>query len=72
MKEVQARMRDAAIVLQRLHIFWRKSNTSFKIKLIVLQAVLFAKILYGLESAELTDAARTKLDQFHFRALRKS
>ena len=42
-----------------------------KYKLMVMQAVLFAKILFGLESAELTVGALRSLDTFHLKCLRK-
>ena len=54
-----------------MHIYWRHSNCTMKHKLMVMQAVLFAKILFGLESAELTVGALRSLDTFHMKCLRK-
>ena len=58
-------------ILKKMHVFWRHSNNSLKFKLTVLQSVLFSKILFGLESAELTLGALKALDVFHLKCLRK-
>ena len=70
-KELRGRIRDATITLKRMHTFWSHSNCSIRFKLQVLKAVIFAKVLFGLESAELTDTALRLLDVFHLRGLRK-
>ena len=54
-----------------MHAFWRHSNNTIKFKITVMQAVLFSKILFGLESAELTAGALRALDTFHLKCLRK-
>ena len=70
-REVRCRIRDATVTLKWMHTFWCHSNCSIKFKLNVLQAVLFAKVLFGMESAELTEVAIQALDVFHLRGLRK-
>ena len=57
--------------LKKMHIYWRHSNCNLKHKLMVTQAALFAKILFGLESAELTLGSLRALDTFHLKCLRK-
>ena len=57
--------------LKKLDIFWHKSNCNNKWKLIVYDAVIRAKFLYGLESAQLTDQQINKLDVFQLKVLRK-
>ena len=69
--EVRGRIREAMAVLKKMHLFWRHSTCNIRFKLIVTQAVLFAKVLYGLESAELPATALKALDVFHLRCLRK-
>ena len=46
--EVRGIIRDAMGTLKKMHIYWRHSNCNLKHKLMVTQAVLFAKILLGL------------------------
>ena len=58
-------------ILTRMHTFWRHSNCTVQFKLQVLQTFLFVKILFGLESAELTWSAQNHLDVFHLKCLRK-
>ena len=70
-REVRLRIKETAIVLQRMHVFWKKSTCTVRFKLQVLSQVLLSKILYGLESAELTQATLNKLDIFHLKCLRK-
>ena len=69
--EVRGRIREAMGILKRMHQFWRHSNCNLRFKLTVIQAVLFSKILFGLESAELTPSAQSSLDVFHLKCLRK-
>ena len=69
--EVRGRIRDAMGTLKKMHVYWRHSNCNLKHKLMVVQAVLFSKILFGLESAELTTGALRSLDTFHLKCLRK-
>ena len=69
--EVKGRIRYAMGTLKKMHTFWRHSNCSIKFKLNVIQAILVAKVLFGLESAELPDTAMKTLDVFHLKCLRK-
>ena len=69
--EVRGRIREAMGILKRLHRFMRHSNCKLRFKLTVIQAVLFSKILFGLESAELPNTALKALDVFHLKCLRK-
>ena len=69
--EVRGRIREAMATLKRMHSFWRHSNCNLRFKITVIQAVLFAKVLFGLESAELTAGALKALDVFHLKCLRK-
>ena len=50
-KEVRARIRDATVTMKRMHSFWSHSNCTTKFKLNMLKAVLFTKVLFGMESA---------------------
>ena len=51
--------------------FWKDSQLGVKYKIIVYDAVIRSKIVYGLESARLTDALKFKLKAFQLRGLRQ-
>ena len=70
-KEVRGIIRAAMVTLMRMRALWSHSNCSIRFKLNVLQTGLFAKILFGLESAELTVHALQAIDAFHLHGLRK-
>jgi hypothetical protein len=69
--EVKLRIRAAAATLRQAHIFWRNSSATLKFELRAVEAILFAKILYGLESAELTESSLQALDTFQLKCYRK-
>ena len=69
--EVRGRIREAMSILKKMHAFWRHSNCNLRFKITVMQAVLYSKILFGLESAELTTGALRSLDTFQLKCLRK-
>ena len=71
-KEVRGRIRETMAVLKKMHSFWRHSNCTLKFKLTVVKAVLYAKLLYGLESAELPPTACKALDVFQQNASGRS
>ena len=69
--ETNARITNTRIVLSKLDIFWKRAPVSITWKLRVHDAVIASKLLYGLESASLTQAEYTRLDAFQISALRK-
>jgi len=69
--EVRGRIREAMGILKKMHVFWRHSSCSIRFKITVIQSVLYAKILFGLESAELQEGALRALDVFQLKCLRK-
>jgi hypothetical protein len=54
-----------------LDIFWIKTHCSKKWKLLVFNAVITSKVLYGLETLEPTEAAGRLLNTFQLKGLRK-
>ena len=70
-KEIAHRIIECMITLQRLHIFWRHGDLSFKHKLAVYNAVIRTKMIYGLESLALNKDACRRIDAFYFKGLRK-
>ena len=55
----------------KLSPYWKATNASKKWQLIIYDAIIRSKLLYGLETLHLTDAMAKKLDVFHLKGLRK-
>ena len=69
--EIYRRISNTMPVLKRLDIFWNKTSCNLKWKMLVYNAVITTKILYGLESLEPTDSTGRLLDTFQLKGLRK-
>ena len=70
-KEIAHRITDSMLTLSRLHMFFRHGDLSLKNKMIVYNAVIRTKVIYGLESIALNKDACKKLDAFYLKGLRK-
>ena len=57
--------------MKKLDAFWRHSDCTVTTKIQVADAVLRAKLLYGMESAQLTPAVVKRLETFQLKVLRK-
>jgi len=53
-------------ILKKMGIFWIKTHCSKKWKLLVFNAVITSKVLYGLETLEPTEAAGRLLNTFFY------
>ena len=69
--EIRKRISATMPVLKKLDIFWLKAQCSRKWKLIAYNAVITAKVLYGLETLEPTKATANLLNTFQLKGLRK-
>ena len=69
--EVNARTANTRTVLSKLDICWKRAPVSITWKFRVHDAAIASELLYGLESASLTQAERARLDAFQVSALRK-
>ena len=69
--EINTKITSTTATLNKLDLFWKKAPVSTTWKLTVHNAVVINKLLYGLESASLTDAEYARLDAFQIKALRK-
>ena len=56
---------------KKLDLFWAHSNCSKQFKLLVQDAIIRSKLLYGLESEQLKSENMHKLDVFQLKGLRK-
>ena len=70
--EIRKRISATMAILKKLDIFWIKTHCSKKWKLLVFNAVITSKVLYGLETLEPTEAAGRLLNTFQLKGLRKN
>ena len=69
--EVKSRLAQAHVTWQKLFYLWRYSDCSVATKLLVWDVVIRAKVVYGLESVQLTKALRQQLNAFQLKGLRR-
>ena len=69
--EPNKRIAACMTILKRLDNFWLYSNCDIRRKLLVFNAVLRSKLLYGIESLHLTQASIRAIDTFHKTGIRK-
>ena len=69
--EIQNKIQEVMITWKKLDPYWKSDNASKKWQVIIFDAVVRSKLLYGLETVHLTDAMSKKLDAFQIRGLRK-
>ena len=74
-KEINRRKADTYATWKILFEFWRHGNSEIRDKLVVYDAVIRAKLMYGLESLQLnkewTEKWYGKLDTFQLKGLRQ-
>lgn len=72
-KELNKKFVECNITWQRLERIWNKNrhDKDKKWKLLVFEAVINAKLLYGLETVKLNDTAIKKIDAFYIRKIRR-
>ena len=70
-KEVIRRIGTVQATIKHLHPLWAQACTSVNWRLRVFDAVIKSKILYGLESIQLTQAEQSRLDALQMKTLRK-
>ena len=69
--EIHNRMAMAMVTFQKLQLFWDKANTTTAWKLRVYNAIIKTKLLYSLETIQLTKSELSKIDAFHMKGLRR-
>ena len=69
--EIDNRMADCIVTANKLKLFWNQANTSKKWKLTVYNAIIKSKLLYGLETIELTRPEQLRIDAFQMRGIRR-
>ena len=70
-REILKKIGEANSIANRLKLFWSKARTTKRWKLKVLNSVIFGKLLYGLETIQLTRAEQDRVDEFQMKMLRR-
>ena len=70
-REVRQRITLCMTILTKLDLYWRHANPSIKQKIIVYDAIIRSKLLYGLESCTMNETIKHSLDIFQLKGLRK-
>ena len=63
-EEIKHQMQQVTITWKRLHVYWRATNASKKWQLLAYDAIVKSKLLYGLETAQVSRADLKKLMRF--------
>jgi hypothetical protein len=66
-REVNKRIGECYITWKKLETYWKHSDCSVKQKLIVYDAVIRTKLIYGLESVQVNDEMEKKIDAFQLK-----
>ena len=61
-RELESRLSGALQTAYKLKVFFKKSNSNPAWKIQVYNAVIISKLVYGLESLELVDSLKSRLD----------
>ena len=69
--EVERQIQQVNITLWKLNAYWKAADASKKWQLLIFDAVIKSKLLYGMETVQLTEALRNKIDAFQMKGLRK-
>ena len=69
--EISNKLHEVRKTWFKLFPYWKATGASQKWQIIVYDAVIRSKLLYGLETVQLTDAMYKKINAFQIRGLRK-
>ena len=69
--EITSLIGETVGLANKLQLFWSKATATMKLKLRVSDAVLISKLMYGLDTMQLTKNELQKLDSFQMRMLRQ-
>ena len=71
-EELSKRLANTMATMKKLDLFWRHSNCGIATKIHVAEAVLRAKLLYGLESAQLIPSVFTEIGNIPVESFEKN
>ena len=66
-REVNKRLSETYLIWKKLEMLWKHSDGSVKEKLIVYDAVVRSKLVYALESLQINDDLKRKMDAFQLK-----
>ena len=69
--EISNKIHEVRKTWFKLMPYWKATSASKKWKLVIYDAIIRSKLLYGLETVHLTDAMAKSLDVFQLKGLRK-
>ena len=69
--EVRDRISVCSAIWKRMGAFFKGSNCSKKFKIRVYDAVVRSKLAYGLESLQINECLKARIDAFHLKGLRQ-
>ena len=70
-QELSKRISNRMALLKRIDICWRHCDIKTAFKVITLNAVIRSKLLYGLDSAQLTLSQQRRLEVFQLKGFRQ-
>ena len=71
LNKMQCQMQEVRCTWLKLNAYWKATRATKRWKIILYDAIIRSKLLYGLETIHLTPALAKKLDAFQYRGLRK-
>ena len=69
--EIDRQMQQVNITRWKLEAYWKATEASKKWQLLILDAVIKSKLLYGMETVQITEAMMKRIDAFLMKGLRK-
>ena len=69
--DIDKQIQQVNITLWKLNACWKASVASKKWQLLIFDAVMKSKLLYGMEKVQMTEAAMKIVDAFEMKGLRK-
>ena len=69
-REVRKRIAECMCTFIKLDTFWKHTNNPIKLKIIVFNAIVRTKLMYGLESVQINDSLKKHMDTFQLNAYR--
>ena len=68
--DISAKIHEVRKTWYKLVTYWKATNASKKWQLIIYDAIIRSKLLYGLETVYITDSLQKKLNAFQLRGIR--
>ena len=70
-EELSKRFSNTMATMKKLDLFWRHSDCDIAVKVYTADAILRARLLYGLESAQLIPSVAKRMETLQLKVLRQ-